>query len=59
MKEQLDDKTRMELLRITAVTAATQEVMNEHKVEILRRAKAKLVAMGVMVEGDEDVTAIP
>jgi CO dehydrogenase/acetyl-CoA synthase epsilon subunit len=58
MKEQIDDQTRIKLQRITAITTATQEVMAEHKEEILKRAKAKLIAMGVTVEED-DVTPIP
>ena len=43
-------KARMHVLKSQAVRQSMVEVMAEQRVEIVRRAKAKLVAMGVNVE---------
>jgi len=43
------------LLQATAIRQAMVEVMAEQQPEIIRRAKAKLVAMGVTIEDAEVV----
>lgn len=47
------EKKAIEMLRATAVRAAMVEVVGENRAEIVRRARAKLVAMGVPVEQAE------
>lgn len=60
MTDQIDDKTKVELIRRTAMAQATHEVIHEHKVEIIKRARAKLVAMGIELEPeDQDVATVP
>ncbi len=53
MVDRMDEKTRVALIRRTAVAQATQEVISEHKAEIVKRARAKLVAMGVQLEPED------
>lgn len=51
-KEQ-DEKFKLMIMKSTAIRQAMTEVVGEQRAEIVRRAKAKLVAMGVEVE-DKD-----
>lgn len=48
--EPQDEKMQLHLFKARAVRQAMVEVIAEQRVEIVRRAKAKLVAMGVNVE---------
>lgn len=55
-KETEDAITKLNLLKATAIRQAMFEVIAESKPEIIRRARAKLVAMGVTI-GDDEVEA--
>lgn len=48
-----EEKLKVQVIRAQAVRQATLEVLNENRTEILKRAKAKLVAMGMAVEEGE------
>lgn len=47
---EIDEQTKQTLMKAQAVRQATFEFIAENRAEIVRRAKAKLVAMGVNVE---------
>lgn len=57
LSEKIDPKTRSEVLKAQAVRQATIEVLSENRAEIITRARAKLVALGV--ELSDDAAAIP
>lgn len=40
-------KKELDILRTTAVRAAASEILSEHRAEVVKRARAKLIAMGV------------
>lgn len=50
-----EKQVELQVLKARAVRQATFEVMGEQKPEIIKRARAKLVAMGVPVEELSDV----
>ena len=56
--ETVDPKVKIQVLKSQAVRQAMCEVIAEHRVEIVERARAKLVAMGVEVS-TEDLSSIP
>ena len=51
-QEVTNDTMKRNLIKAQAIKQATTEVIAENRVEILKRAKAKLVAMGMKVEDD-------
>ena len=46
---------RLQVMKAQAVGQATVEVLSENRTEIVRRARAKLVAMGIPLSPDEDI----
>lgn len=48
-----DEKLKLQIMKAQAVRQATVEVLGENRAEILKRARAKLTAMGVAVEESE------
>lgn len=48
-----DEKLKQQIMRAQAIRQATYEVLSEQKAEIIKRAKAKLVALGLKVEDAE------
>ena len=55
--DQMNDTMKRNLVKAQAIKQATTEVIAENRDEILRRAKAKLVSLGMKVE-DVDATNI-
>lgn len=53
MTNEQDEKMRVHVLKSTAVRQALVEVMGEQRPEIIKRAVAKLAALGIVVTGDE------
>lgn len=49
------DVTHIEVMKARAVRQATIELISENRDEIIKRARAKLVAMGIELK-DEEVT---
>lgn len=49
----IDDTTKLAVLKSTAIRQAMTEFISENRAEILKRAKAKLIAMGIAVEEAE------
>lgn len=47
------EEKRIQILKATAVRQAMVEVVGEYRTEIIKRAMAKLTAMGVAVEESE------
>ena len=54
MSEPQDPALKLAILKSTAVRQAMTEIVGEQRAEILRRARAKLTAMGVELS-DEDL----
>lgn len=52
-KEKLSPELRLKVLKATAVQQAVAEVLNEQRQEVIRRAAAKLRALGVTVTESE------
>ena len=52
-KEKLSPELRLKVLKATAVQQAVAEVLNEQRQEVIRRAAAKLRALGVTVTENE------
>lgn len=48
-----NEKMKLALFKATAVRQVLIELISENRAEIIARAKAKLVAMGVSVEDKE------
>lgn len=57
--QSVDEETKIQVLKAQAVRQAMCEVIAEHRQEIVDRAKAKLVAMGIEVKDDELTPAAP
>lgn len=53
MEQQDDTNKKIMVLKATAVRQAMIEVMGEQREEIIKRAAAKLVAMGITVEAKD------
>jgi hypothetical protein len=54
MTEQASDpKVKIQVLKSQAVRQAMFEILGEQREEIIKRAQAKLVAMGIQVKSDE------
>lgn len=51
-----DPKVRTQIFKMTAVRQVVSELLAEHRDEIIKRARAKLVAMGIEFN-DEDLGA--
>lgn len=56
-QQPMDPKT--EILKSQAVRQAMVEIVGEQREEILKRARAKLVAMGVELSDEDALSAIP
>ena len=50
---ELTPELKLKVLKATAVQQALTEVVSEHRDEIIKRARAKLSAMGIEVQDDE------
>ena len=57
-KDQINDTMKRNLVKAQAIKQATTEIIAENRDEILRRAKAKLVSLGMKVEDAEIGTNI-
>lgn len=53
METSTEEQKKVHVLKATAVRQAMVEVLSEQREEILKRAAAKLVAMGVKVEAED------
>lgn len=49
------ESVRVQIMRSQAVRQAMIEVVGEHREEIVKRARAKLVALGMTVEQSEGI----
>lgn len=57
MNDQANDPAiKTQVLKSQAVRQATIEVLSENRDEILRRARAKLIAMGVDLKDEEELS---
>ncbi len=50
-----EEQRKLQYQKIMAVREATFEVMSEQKDEVVKRARAKLVAMGVTLSEDDSL----
>lgn len=50
MTTEIDEKQKLDMMKITAVKQAMFEVVGEQRSEIIKRAIAKLSAMGITVK---------
>lgn len=57
-QDQINDTMKRNLIKAQAIKQATTEVIAENRDEIIRRAKAKLVSLGMKVEDNEIGTNI-
>lgn len=57
-EQQKGQQPTLEVLKSMAISSAMFEILQENKEELLRRARMKLTAMGVDVQGDEFNSAI-
>lgn len=48
-----DDKLKVHVMKAQAVRTAMAEVVSENRAEIIRRARAKLTAMGIALSAEE------
>lgn len=56
---QMTPELKLKVLRATAVQQSVSEIMHENRAEIIRRARAKLVAMGIQLAPDEEIDFKP
>lgn len=52
-------KLKLAAARTHAIGEAMREVMSEQRLEIIKRARAKLVAMGIQLEPEDTDATIP
>ncbi len=53
IREQRDEKLKQQIIMATAVREAMVEVVGENRDEIVKRARAKLVAQGIELSPEE------
>lgn len=53
MDNMTDEQKKLHLMKAQAVRQALIEVLSENRVEIMKRAAAKLTAMGIEVQASE------